>query len=365
VAYESETFDTIMERMLARLPDDIDKSEGSPIYDMLAPAAIELEQAYMEMDNVLNLGFADTTYGEYLDRRAAEQGLTRKAAVAATGEVTVTGPEGTLIPAGTVFATSGDSPIYFEATIDATISGGSANISIQAQYPGAAGNVDAGKITVMVGELADVISVTNDEPTSGGIDEESDDELLARYIEKVSTPITSGNKYQYEQWAKSITGVSDAKCYPLWNGPGTVKVVLVDEEKRSPSQSIIDAVTNYIESQRPIGASVTVVGVTEVPIDISADLTLQAGVSIDDVKTQITNNLTSYFKTVAFADDSVDTVAANDGVVRYSKIANAIYDASGVIDYANLRVNGGAANIVLNDDEVPVVGAVLVTQAQN
>lgn len=365
MAYESETFDTIMERMLARLPDDIDKSEGSPVYDMLASAAIELEQAYMEMDNVINLAFADTTYGEYLDRRAAEQGLTRKPAVAATGEVTVTGPEGTSIPAGTVFATNDDSPVYFETTVDVVLSGGSTTISVQAQSPGVLGNVDAGKITVTVGELADVISVTNDEPTAGGIDEESDDELLARYIEKVSTPITSGNKYQYESWAKSIAGVSDAKCFPLWNGPGTVKVVLVDEEKRSPSQSIIDAVTDYIESQRPVGANVTVVGVTEVSIDISADLTLQDGVSIDDVKTEITNNLTSYFKTVAFADDSVDTVAANDGVVRYSQIANAIYDATGVIDYANLKVNGGTANIVLGDEEVPVVGAVLVTQVQN
>lgn len=351
MVYESETFDTIMERMLARISDDIDKRQGSVVYDMLAPAAIELEQAYMEMDNVLNLGFADTTYGEYLDRRAAEQGLTRKAATAATTNVVITGQDGTEIAVGDQFATNDTEPIYFEATAAATISGGSATVPVQAVVAGSAGNVAANTITVAVGDLASIITVTNPQAATGGIDEESDDELLARYIEKVSKPITSGNKYQYESWAKSIAGVSDAKCYPLWNGPGTVKVVLVNEDKRTPSQSVIDAAATYIESQRPVGAEVTVVGVSELSIDVSAELTLQDGTDIEAVKSEITDNLTEYFKSIAFVDN----------VVRYSRIANAIYDATGVIDYANLKVNNGTANIVLADDQVPVAGAVLVT----
>lgn len=352
MVYENETFDTIMERMLARISDDIDKRQGSVVYDMLAPAAIELEQAYMEMDNVLNLGFADTTYGEYLDRRAAEQGLTRKAAVAATTNVTVTAQDGTVIPVGTQFATNDTEPVYFETVADATVVGGSVSIAVQAVEAGATGNVAAGTITVPVGDLASVITVTNPEAATGGVDEETDAELLARYLEKVRNQITSGNKYQYESWAKSISGISDAKCYPLWNGPGTVKVVVIDEEKRSPSQTVLDTVADYIESQRPVGAQVTVAGVTEVSIDIAAQLTLQDGVNIDDVKVEITNNLTAYFESIAF----------NDNVVRYSKIANAIFDATGVVDYANLMVNNGTANIVLGTDEVPVAGAVLVTK---
>lgn len=354
MVYESETFDTIMERMLARISDDIDKRQGSVVYDMLAPAAIELEQAYMEMDNVLNLGFADTTYGEYLDRRAAEQGLTRKAAIAATTNVVITGQDGTAIAVGDQFATNDAEPIYFEATAAATISGGSATVPVQAVVAGSAGNVAANTITVAVGDLASIITVTNPQAATGGYDEESDEELLARYLEKVSTPITSGNKHQYESWAKSIAGVSDAKCFPLWDGPGTVKVVLVNEDKRTPSQSIIDATAAYIESQRPVGAKVTVVGVSELSIDVSAELTLQDGTDIEAVKSEITNNLTEYFKSIAFSVDNV---------VRYSRIANAIYDATGVIDYANLKVNNGTANIVLADDQVPVAGAVLVTSA--
>lgn len=348
--YTDETFDTIMERMLARLPDDIDKREGSVVYDLLAPAAVELEQAYMEMDNVLNIGFIDTTYGEYIDRRAAEQGLTRKAAIKATGLAVFSGPDDMLIPTGTRIST--DTPVYFVTTADATVVGGVATVPLEAETGGVSGNVTVGAITTVLDDLSGVVSVTNTEALTGGVDAETDAELIERYIEKVSRPITSGNKYQYESWAKEIAGIADARCYPLWNGPLTVKVVVINSEKRSPAQAVITQAFNYIEEQRPVGAIVTVVGVGEVSIDVAADLTLLAGVDINAVKTSIAENLTKYFKEIAFVDS----------VVRYTQVGNAVLDAPGVIDYANLTVNGTVANIALGANEVPVVGAVTVTQ---
>jgi uncharacterized phage protein gp47/JayE len=349
--FEDQTFEAILERMLARLPDDIDKRQGSVVYDLLAPAAAELAQAYIEMDNVLNLGFADTTYGEYLDRRAAEQGLTRKPAVKATGRLTFSGPEGTVIPVGTRVSTEGETPIYFVTTTEGTITGGTVTVDAEAEVGGVNGNIDAGKITVVLGDLSGVVTVTNTEPFTGGIDEETDEELLARYKEKVTRPITSGNKYQYEAWAKEVPGVADARCYPRWNGNGTVKVVVVDSEKRSPSAQVIQAVADYIESVRPVLADVTVVGVTEVPINISVTVTLAADADPSTVESDIRENITEYFKKIGFVET----------VVRYTAIGNAILDANGVIDYSNLTVNGSVANVILNDDEVPILGAVSIT----
>lgn len=48
--YEEVTYEEILERMLERVPDDMDKREGSLIYDALAPAAIELQIMYIELD---------------------------------------------------------------------------------------------------------------------------------------------------------------------------------------------------------------------------------------------------------------------------------------------------------------------------
>lgn len=100
--YEAQTYDAILQRLLDAAPSDVDKREGSFIYDALAPAALELAQAYVALDQILQIGFVQTAYDNYLDLKASEFGITRKAAVAATGTVTVTGTAGILIPAGTV-----------------------------------------------------------------------------------------------------------------------------------------------------------------------------------------------------------------------------------------------------------------------
>ena len=76
-------FDNIMDRMLARVDDTLDKREGSMIYDALAPAAAELAQMYIVLKNNIDLVFADTAVGEYLDKLVEQLGVSRKQAAKA------------------------------------------------------------------------------------------------------------------------------------------------------------------------------------------------------------------------------------------------------------------------------------------
>ena len=78
--YEDMTFETILQRMLDRIPNTLDKREGSIIYDALAPAAMELRLAYIEFDQILNESFADTASRDFLIRRCAERGIIPKSA---------------------------------------------------------------------------------------------------------------------------------------------------------------------------------------------------------------------------------------------------------------------------------------------
>ena len=66
MAYEDITYDVILQRMLDRVPDNMDKREGSIIYDALAPAAVELQLMYIELDTILTETFADTAQRDYL-----------------------------------------------------------------------------------------------------------------------------------------------------------------------------------------------------------------------------------------------------------------------------------------------------------
>lgn len=75
--YEDQTYEALLERMLDRVPEGLDKREGSIIYDALAPAAAEMAQMYLELEVSNNLFFPDTADGEYLERTIAWTGLKR------------------------------------------------------------------------------------------------------------------------------------------------------------------------------------------------------------------------------------------------------------------------------------------------
>lgn len=353
--YENETKDAILQRLLDRISDDIDKRQGSVAYDLSSPAAIELAQAYIELDNVLTFGFAsEDTPSEYLDKRCAELGVYRRPSVKAEGSVVFNGPDGTFIAEGTQVYTDEENAIYFETIADVTIINGSATAQVRAIEGGTRGNVGANRITLVAGDLSSVVTVNNPQAFEGGVDTESDESLLERYYDRARKPATSGNVYHYERWAKEVAGVGDVKVYPLWNGNGTVRIVIIDDNKRKPSQSIIDNTAQYIESVRPIGADVTVEGAEEVPINVSATLTLADGADINEVTTQIIEGITEYLATLAF----------NDTLVRYTRIAAILLDIPRIIDYTELTVNGGMTNIEVLDDQIAVLGEVNFVESQ-
>ena len=77
------TYEELLQAMLDRVPSNVDKREGSIIYDALAPCAYFLAQQNFQLENYLDLVFPDTAVGEYLDRAVAAFGVTRKPASAA------------------------------------------------------------------------------------------------------------------------------------------------------------------------------------------------------------------------------------------------------------------------------------------
>lgn len=222
---------------------------------------------------------------------------------------------------------------------------------------GSQGNVPAGVIEVMLVPTSGIISVTNPAAVTGGADEESDESLLERYYAEIRNQGTSGNKAQYIQWANEVPGVGGVQVAPLWQGPGTVGIYLVDMDKRAASSTIVEAVQQYIdptmdgqgEGKAPAGPVVTVMPAKEVPIDISVQLTLADGATLDMVKEQMIGGITAYLKQLAFADP----------LVRFTRIAAILLDIPPIIDYSNLTVNGAVdTNIQISPGEVAVLGAV-------
>lgn len=345
----SVTKEELKTRMLAEISNDYDKSEGSFFFDAISPVAIELEKSYSGQESILSNAFVATASGSYLDSKCAELGVARKLATKATGTVKISGAKGAVMTKGSLVATE---LVTFQTKESVTIGeGGSEVVGVECMASGTVGNVAANAIKYFPITIEGILSVTNSEPFTSGYDTETDESLRQRYYDKINTPATSGNAAHYEQWAKAVTGVGSGKVFPTWNGPGTVKVVICDRNKRAADTKLIKDTAEYIEMQRPIGATVTVESVQEKAIDVTATVVLANGVTLEQVKNDFVNVLKEYFKEIALVDQ----------YVSYAKVGSLLYGIYGVADYSNLQLNKGITNIALAEVEVPVVGMVVLS----
>ncbi|MEF2967473.1 baseplate J/gp47 family protein [Paenibacillus sp. M1] len=347
--YENQTKEAILERMRQASPEGIDTRQGSVTYDLLSPAAIELAHAYIALDQVLKFGFAGPEQpSEFLDLRAAEFGVTRRPSVKASGEVVFTGDDGTVIPVGTSVCTDEEEPIVFVTTEAGIINQRTAKLKAEAVTGGIRGNVDAGRIKLMMGNLSGVISVTNPQEFANGAETESDESLLGRYFDRVRRPATSGNAWHYRQWALEVPGVGDVKVFPTWKGGGTVKLSILSEDKQEPDDEIIEEVAKAVGERRPLGAEVTVSKAKGVEINVSASLTLVPGADLEEIKTLFRTNLKEFLAGIAFKTK----------IVSFIRIFGLLLDIEQVADFSDLQINGVGGNLEMEDEEVAIAGTV-------
>jgi len=240
----------ILAEMLSNISDDIDKTEGSFIYDSLAPVSIELAILYKELIEILKRAFVQSSYDEYLDYLGEQFGVTRKREAKATGTVLFTGETNTVIPSGLLISTTGDSmsePVEFITVEQAVIgASGQAYVKVEALNGGAKGNVPVNTINMICNYINGLSAVINETPTSGGADIENDDDYRERILEKVKEYITGGSKADYKRWALEVEGVGNASVEPAKYGAGTVSVAILDSSLNLPSDELVKDVEDYI-----------------------------------------------------------------------------------------------------------------------
>lgn len=349
--FETMTFDSILQQMLNRVPNTLDKREGSIIYNALAPAAVELQNMYIQLDWMLNQVFADTAEREFLIKHCAERGITPEPATKAIlqGEFNID------IPIGARFSLDELNYIALEK-----ISVGV--FKMECETPGVIGNQYLGKMIPI--EYID--GLTSAELTAvliPGEDEESTESLRSRYFESLTSQAFGGNVADYKRKVRLIDGVGDVKVIPAWDGGGTVKLIVIDSNYNVPSQALIDSVQEQIDPVAgeglgiaPIGHVVTVAAVEQTEIDIGMTLTYQTGYTWESISARVYAAIDKYL------DELIKQWAdTNNLVVRISQIETRILDLEGVIDISDTTINGQTQNLILDADKIPVRGEVVAS----
>lgn len=350
--FENFDFNLITERALARVSDNIDKREGSIIYDALAPTTTELVNMYIALDMVINEGFADTASYYYLAKRAAERGIYPYGATKAVLKMEIA-PITVELSVGERFNL--DTLNY--AVIEKISNG---IYKIECETVGTEGNGRFGT-AIPINYIEGLATATITELITPGEDMEDEESFRNRYFSSLNSQSYGGNVADYVNKVNAIAGVGGVKVVRAWDGGGTVKLIIIDSTYSKPSTEFIADIQKEIDPEpgqgygiAPIGHVVTVTGVEKSTIDISSVITYQDGYSFIDIKTQIESVIDEYFLELA------RTWADNDNIiVRISQIETRLLNIAGVIDITDTLLNQQAQNITLDMDHIPIRGDVV------
>ena len=361
--FEDKTYESLLADALALAPANVDTRQGSIYRDALTGPLLALAAFYVDLDNLVTLTRIDTAPGEYLDDKGEEFAVERQTATCATYEANITG---TPPNEGEQFIID---DLYFDIYYD-----DDGNPYFECEEVGSVGNyVQEGTEAVPVATLNGLEAASVGAMREAAADAQSDSDYRERIQERISGPAENGNKQHFKTWCESVAGVGHAKIISLWNGPNTVKGIIYGEDGLPATSTVVKRVQDYVDPDKDgdgegdglgdgaaeIGCHFTAVAPETLSLDISATIYLASGYDIETVTADLRASIAEYLKEAVIENN--DDISPP--IIRYNAIGGLFMDAAGVLDYANLLLNGDTANIQPGADEVCVLDDLTLTSA--
>ena len=325
---ENNSAEEIHERMMNNLPPDIDDMPGGFPYDFTKPAALEKDEFInYHLVRALMIAFPQYAWDEWLDLHGQQVHIERHQPKRAYGKVQVIGTAGTELVTGVIFctpATDTGPAIEYKAVEDAVIGeDGTALIPVEAVE-------------------------------SGTSERESNDDFYDRIAAEYENSMTYlGNDSDYIRWAKQA-GAGDCIVVSVAEGPGTVKLVLVDGNGQPANDKLVQDVYNYIvspddRSKRLLPTACSRL-ICEPATTVKVDFTI-TGFIYDE-----TTSIEQIKEDFAKAVKAIYAEAKKEGILRYNDVRPIISDISGVEDFDTFLMNGDMKNLKLDSEEYPETG---------
>lgn len=395
--YEDVTYEVILQRMLDRVSNELDKRESSLIWDTHSSTAIELQILYIELDTLITNSYGDTAAREFLIMLCADRGITPESATNAIlkGVFTPTNIDVT----GQRFNIGEVNYVVTEKIADG-------EYKVECEESGIIGNQYLGDMIPM-DYIAGLETATLTEVLIPGENEEETEHLRQRYFDSFNEQTFGGNVADYLAKVRAIQGVGDVKITRVWNGDitpasmipsaavkswydsltvtgevrewidavfnaaqnkkltvgGTVLVTIVDsDDYGEASNTLVNTVQETLDPNdsageglglAPIGHVVNVQSASRVTVQVKTTVTFDDGYSWQNLGTAIREAVDAYL--LELREEWADSSFL---VVRISQIESRILAIKGVADIVNTKINGVASNLTLTAYQIPVIGGV-------
>lgn len=354
--YEDQTYENILARSLSKVATNVDKREGSLVMNAIAPTSAEHANIYILLDSILRNGYVDTAdIREYVVYRCRERGINPYKATHAV----LKGKFNMKIPIGSRF--NCDTLNYITKDVIEVTDEGYYYYQMECETTGEIGNTAFGELSPieyidkdLEGELVELLIPAEDE--------ESLESLRARYLNSFDSNPFGGNKQDYQVKTNALDGVGGTIPIPVWNGGGTVKLIIIDSEYNVASPILVSSVQAQIDPTpqgtgsgiAPIGHTVTVVSAVEKPIEVSCKFILNEGYRWEHIKDSVVEAIEAYMLELRKGWEKAEGTL----VVRIAQIETRLIALEGVIDVADTKINGVDSNLSLAIEELPVLGGV-------
>lgn len=356
--FEQFTEDYFMEQ--AREMGDalgVDTREGSVYMDAAAGHCLRAAKFYEDLRSVFDLLFADTCTGDVLDEWAAQEQVYRKAATSSYYVPIFDG----VAPADLVGDRFMAGGYYFVMVQEGE------EFYLQSELTGTKTNyLLKGERLIPVRNTMGLKSATLGDMYAAGTDPETDEDLRQRWKEALSEPAENWNRQQYKTSCESYDGVGRAIITPLAYGPCTVKALIISSEGTAPPDSLIEQIQKEMDPGSEgvgmgkvlLGCKFYAVAAGQEAINISFDVVIASGYSLESIKENVRQELIHYMKGIA-----LDTPDEENMVAQYMKVIGILANTVGIKDLANLTLNGLAENVSIETDNVPVLGELTMNEA--
>lgn len=375
------SYDSILNSMLEKVPNTIDKRPGSFIRTALAPIASIIFSGYFTMDIIQKYTFVSFAPSTFLDYRAAERGLSRKQATPAVRRVYFN----IEIPQGTRFSTiNGSSSVNF--TVGDFIKKIDDYYYYQASCEtlGIIGNGYTGPLQSIT--YINGLNVAQmDEILIPGAEIEDDESLRERYYNSLREKAFGGNIAAYREEILKMDGVGAVQVWPFWKGGGTVLCTILTTEFALASKQLIEKVQINIcppieDETRPselgvgfapIGASVTIATATEYKVNISFNVLIKVEAVYETVVEKCRASIEDYLLGLRkkWDEKTINKDIIYKCNILYAQVLAALIGSEGVLNITGLLINGNNTDIYLTQSremqELPFLGEFNVTQITN
>lgn len=347
VRFQNEIYTEMCKELSQRCKTPV--NNGGEMALRLSAVAAQLESLWAQAEWTKNQCFPQTASGNYLDLHAAARGLERNPPCCAIGVLRFETDEprqhALNIPMGTICLNAAGAE--FIVSVDCTIAAGAlyCEAPAKARQSGVCGNVPAESVNLMALAPVGIVRCFNAEAFSGGSDGETDEALRKRVIESFASLPNGSNRAYYQAVALDTEGVAAACVIPKRRGAGTVDLV-VSGVSGAPSQETIDEVFQRLFMEREICVDIKVLAPAEVEVPVSVTVEPERDYDASEVAVRTKAALEAYFDGRLLGKK-----------VLLAKLGSVVFGVEGV---ANYSFSQPAADVEINCDQLPVMGAITV-----